>query len=186
MAAKVIFAKAVELVLLAMLEAVEEAVAKGELSGDPSIRFGIGRTPAYHDVGIAVVARELQKVAEARAWSVSRCNVDRVVAFADVEGGTVHIDRLDGQRNKDVRVGVAIPVSIGGKVIRIEKIANLEVLRHRLTVVAGDSGSKVLRRLDASGSCFNRQTWDRDGSARPAWIGVEHVIMDHEVLRGIG
>ena len=102
------------------------------------------------NVGIAVVASELEEAVETRTRRIRRGDVDGIVAFAHVEGGAVHVDRANGQRNQEVRVGIAVAVSVGRKVVGIKEVADLEILRDRLAVVARNSGREVLRRLDAS------------------------------------
>src|SRR6516225_906828 len=105
---EMVFAKAVNFVLLAMLEPIKKSVAEGKLTGNPGVGVGIRRSPASHDVGIAIVAGKLKEAVESRPRSVSRRYIDGIVPFPYVEGRAVHANRLDGQRNQHVWIGVAV------------------------------------------------------------------------------
>jgi len=118
------------------------------------------------------IAGQLQEAVEARPRRVGGGNVNGIVAFAHVEGAAVHIHRLNSQRDQHVGVRVAVPVGVGREIVGIEEIANLEILRNRLAVVAGNSGSEVLRRFDAAGRGFDGQSRDGDGCARASGVGV--------------
>ena len=77
-------------------------------------------------------------------------------------------------------------MGVGGKIVGIEKIADLVELRDRLAVISGDARSEILRGFDAAGSGFDGKAGDRDGDAGAAGIGVEDLIVDDDVLGGIG
>src|SRR5580698_7650257 len=53
-------------------------------------------------------------------------------------------------------------------------------------MIAGHSGSKVLRSLDAPRSGFDRQPWNGDGRSGPSRIRVEHLIVNEDAARRIG
>ncbi len=74
--AQVILAKAIEFVLLTVLETIEKSIAKRELARDPGICVGIARAPSRHDVGIAVIASELEKTIKPRTWGVRGGDID--------------------------------------------------------------------------------------------------------------
>src|SRR5215471_10688188 len=57
--AEVILTQTIELVLLPVLRAINKAVAEGELARDPRVGVCIARRPSGHDVGVAVVSRDL-------------------------------------------------------------------------------------------------------------------------------
>ena len=86
---------AVEFVLLAMLEAIEEAVAVRGFGGEPSIGGEIFRAPAGDEIDIAIIAGELEEGVDTLAGDVSGSEIDGVVAFADVEGATIDGDGID-------------------------------------------------------------------------------------------
>ena len=109
--------------------------------------------------------------------------IDGVIALAHVERAAVDSDAVDGQRNQRIRIGVAVTVRVGGQIVGIQKVADLEVLRNGLAMVAGDSGSEILRRLDASRGGFDGKARNGDRRARAAGIGVEHLVMNDDALR---
>src|SRR5271165_402812 len=150
MVAEIELAQSIQFVLLAMLQSLQEAVAERQLSRDPSVGLRILRVPTGHKVAVAIVSRELEEAADALSRDVRGSEIDGVVAFADVEGSAVHGHGFDGRRNKEVRIGVAVAVSISGKVVRVEEVADLKELGDRLSVVAGNAGGEILRRFDAS------------------------------------
>ena len=53
-------------------------------------------------------------------------------------------------------------------------------------MIAGDSGGKVLRRLDSAGSRFNRISGNGYGSAGAAGVGIEQVLLNENLLGRIG
>src|SRR5271169_6469988 len=116
MTAKVELTKPVQLVLLAVFQSIEKAVAKGDLGGDPRIGLGIAGAPATDQVGIAVISRELEKAVEALPGDVRSGEIDGVVALAHVERTAVDGDAVDGQRDESVGIGVAVAVRVGGQV----------------------------------------------------------------------
>ena len=186
MTAKIELTKAVQLVLLAMFQAIEESVAECDLAGDPGVGVGIAGSPAADQVEVTVVAGELEEGVEALAGDVGGSEIDGVVALANVEGAAVNGDAIDGQRNESVGIGVSVAMSVGGKIVGVEKVSDLEILRDGLAVIARDAGSKILRGLDSSRGGFDGQPRDGDGSAGASGIGVEDLVMNDDALRRIG
>jgi hypothetical protein len=77
-------------------------------------------------------------------------------------------------------------VGVGGEVVREEEIADLKKLCDGFAVIAGYTGSKILRSLDAAGSGFDGKAGDGDGSTGAARVGVEDLVVDDDGLRRIG
>lgn len=177
---------AVEFVLLTMLETVEEAVAVGKFGDEPGVGGRILRAPGGDEIEVAIVGGELEEIVEALMGDVGGGEVDGVVAFADVEGATVDGHGFDGGRNEDVGVRVAVAVRVGGEVVRVEEIADLEELRDGLAMIGGDSGSEILRGFDAAGSGFDGEARERDGSAGAAGVRVEELVVNDDGLRRVG
>ena len=128
MTAQIELAKSVQLVLLAMFQAIEESVAERDLAGNPRVGLRIAGTPAADQVRIAIVSRELEKAIEALPGNVGGSEIDRVVSLANIECAAVHRDAFDRQRNQDIRIGVTVAVSVGGQIVGIQKVADLEKL----------------------------------------------------------
>src|SRR5271165_1228328 len=114
MTAEINLTKSVQLVLLAVFQTIEEAIAKGDLTGNPGVGLSVAGAPATDEISIAVVSRELEKAVETLPGDVRGGEIDRVVSLANVERTAVDRDAIDGQRNQSVRIGVAIAVSVGG------------------------------------------------------------------------
>ena len=127
-----------------------------------------------------------RKAGVAPSWNVGGGEIDRVVAFAHIEGAAIDGDSFNDGRDEEVGIGIAIAVSIGGKVVRVEKVADLEELRDGLAVIAGYARREVLRSFDSAGGGFNRQAGERDGRSRTSGIGIQHLVVDDDALRGIG
>jgi len=179
-------AVAVEFVLLAMLETFEEAVAVGGFGGEESVRVGIFGGPAGDQVDVAIIAGELEEGVEALARDVGGGEVDGVITFADVEGTTIDGDGFDGGRNQKIGIGIAVAVSVGGEIVGKKKIAYLEKLGDGFAVIAGYTGSEILRSFDTAGSGFDGKPGDGNGSTGAAGIGVEDLIANDDGLRWIG
>src|SRR5208283_5927228 len=128
MVAEIELALAIELVLLAVLKPLQEAVAERCLGRDPGVGLRVRGIPASHEVGVVIVARKLQETVDALARNISRREIDGVVAFANVEGSAIDGDGFDDWRNEEVGVGVAVSVSVGREIIRVEEIADLKKL----------------------------------------------------------
>jgi len=77
-------------------------------------------------------------------------------------------------------------VGVGGEEVGEEEVADLEKLGDGFAVIAGDTGSEILRSLDAAGSGFDGKAGDGDGSTGAARVGVEDLIVNNDGLRGIG
>src|ERR1039457_6729248 len=90
---------AIELVLLAVLQPVQKAVAVGCLESDPGAPVRVGGTPACAQIDVAVVASQRYKGIQAVVEAVDGGQIHRVVAFAHVEGGAIGRDGLDEGRN---------------------------------------------------------------------------------------
>src|SRR5208337_5478011 len=126
--------------------------------------------PASHEVGVVIVARKLQETVDALARNISRREIDGVVAFANVEGSAIDGDGFDDWRNEEVGVGVAVSVSVGREIIRVEEIADLKKLGDGLAVVAGHARREVLRGFDSSGGGLDGKAGNGDGRSRPSGI----------------
>src|SRR5208337_851179 len=150
MPAEIVLAKSVQLVLLAMFQPVEKAVAKCDFTGNPCIGLRIAGAPATDQVDVTIISCELDEAIEALPGNVGCGEIDGVISLAHIECAAVDRNAVDGQRDQEVGVGVPVSVSIGGQVIREEEIADLEKLRDGLTVVSGNPGGEILRGLYAS------------------------------------
>jgi hypothetical protein len=73
-----------------------------------------------------------------------------MIAFTHIEGSAIRSDGLDQGGNDDVRVGIAVAMGVGRKVIRGKIAADLPEGGDRFAAVARDSGSEVLRGFDAA------------------------------------
>ena len=111
----------VQLVLVAVFQPFEEPITERRLRSKPRIRLGVRRTPARHDIRIAIVTRDLDKAIEPLPRNVGDCEIDRVVSFSNVKGSPVHCDSFNCRRNEKIRISVAVSVGIGGQVVRVEK-----------------------------------------------------------------
>src|ERR1700690_1214477 len=105
----------VELVLLTMLEPVKKSVSVGGLEGNPG--FGTW-TETRDKIGIPIVPGRGQERLKARAQSVGRSEVHRMISLADVESAPINLHALEGCGNQQVRVGVAIAMGIRRKIVR--------------------------------------------------------------------
>src|SRR5579864_8402733 len=101
---------AVELELLAVFQAVEEPVSVRGLDGKPR---GSRRAHAGRGSNVALVAGQSEKWVEVGAETVRGSQIQSVIALADVERAAIHRDALDHIRDINVRIGVAVAVSIG-------------------------------------------------------------------------
>src|SRR5271166_135267 len=126
MTAKVELAQSVQLVLLAMLQALQEAVAERYFGRDPGIGLRVAGIPAGHEVGIAIVSGELQKGGSALSRHIRGREIDGVVALAHVEGAAIDGDGFNDGRNQEVGISVAVAVGVGGKIVRVEIAADLK------------------------------------------------------------
>ena len=155
-AAEIEGAKSVDLVLLAMLEAFEIAVAVRRFDGDKGVCAGIARTPTSNKIDVAIVEGELRECVEAAARNVGGGEIDRVIPFPHIEGAAIDGDGFDDRRNQEIRIGVTVAVRVCRQIVGIEEIADLIELGDGLAVIAGDTGREILRRLDAAGRGFDR------------------------------
>ena len=105
------------------------------------------------------------------ANAVVHRQVDGMIAITRIEGRVVDAHASNDAGNDDVRVGIAIAVSIGGEIVLKEKAADLKKLGYRFAMVAGNARSKILRSLDAARSCFRGKAWHREWYARSSRIG---------------
>src|SRR5262250_2980455 len=87
--------KAIQLVLLAVLESLQEAVAERHLGREPCICGWIVRTPPSGNIGIAIIACYLQERYETRYRDVGRGQIDCIISLANVECPTVNRNSLD-------------------------------------------------------------------------------------------
>ncbi len=94
MVAKVELAQSIQLVLLAVLQALQKAVAERQLGRDPRVGLRILGTPASHHVRVAIVTGELEEAADALSRDISGSQIDGVVALANVEGARRPRSRL--------------------------------------------------------------------------------------------
>ena len=70
----------------------------------------------------------------------------------DVECTGVGFHIVDRSRNEQVGVGIAIAVGVRGKIVGEQEIANSDVLRDRLPVIAGHAGREILWSFHSTGS----------------------------------
>ena len=185
-AADVEHAFAIELILLAMFQPVEESVAVRGLHGEPRLGGGIGGAPTGSEVDIAVIASDGGKGLQPRAKAVDRSHIDGVVTFADVKRAAISHDSFDDLGDHDVGIRVAVAVRIGAEIVGNQEAADGEVLGDRLAMVSGHARGEVLRRLDTAGSGFDRQTGDGNRRAGAAGIGVEDLVVNVDALRRVG
>src|SRR5580658_1481950 len=78
--------------------------------------------------------------------------------------------------NENIRVGVSISVSIGGKIVGNQVTAHGNVLGDGLTMIPGHPRCEVLRSLDSPGRGFNRQARDGDRRAGPCRVGIQQLL----------
>ena len=76
MASKVVLAQAIELVLLSVLQAFKKAISKSKLTRNPCVGVRIARRSSGQDVGIAIVAGELQEAVQTRLRNIGRSYID--------------------------------------------------------------------------------------------------------------
>src|SRR5271165_4970228 len=179
-------AQSVQLVLLAVFQSLQKAVAEGQLQGNPLIGCWVRGTPAGHQVGIAIISRELYEAGQLLARNVVGSQIDRVIALQNVERAAIDGHLINDRRNKNVGIGVTIAVSIGRQIVGYQERPNLEVLRDGLAVVSGHARSEVLRRLDSSRRGLDGQARNRDRRARPPRIGIQDLIVNEDTSRRIG
>jgi len=176
----------VHLVLLPVFQPRQVTIPVSHLHCDESVRRRILRTPTRHKIDIPIVARQLNERIQPFPRHIRRRQIHRIISFAHIKRAAVNRHRFNHRRNKKIRIGVTIPVRVRRQIVGIQKIPNLIKLRDRLPVIARHSRRKILRRLDSAPRRFNRITRNRNGRARPAWIRIEHLIVHHKSLRGIG
>ena len=153
---------------------------------NPRIDLGIDGSPSGQQIAVAIVPRELDKAGQSLPGQVGGSDIDGVVALTDAKGRTIHPKVFNRGGNKDIRVSIPIAVSVSWQIIGIEKITNLIELRDWFAVIACDSGRKVLRRQNSSGSGSIGRSGDRDRRSRAPRIGVENLIMNNDALGWIG
>ena len=109
-----------------------------------------------------------------------------MIALAHVEGAAVHLHAINHVGDEDIGVGVAVAVRICREVVGNQVAAHLDVHGNRLAVVAGYSGGKILRRLDAARSRLNRIARDGDGRAWAAGVGIKEILGGKNLDGGVG
>ena len=179
-------AQPVQLVLLAMLQALQKSVAERNFHRDPFVDLGLRRTPTGHKVSVAIVAGELNKADEMRPGNVVSGQIDSIVTLANVESAAINRHRFNDRRDEHVGIGIAVAMSIGGKVVGKKEGPDLKILRDGLAMISGHAGRKILRRFNSARRGFNRQAGYGNGRSGAAGIGVEHLIVNDHRLRGIG
>ena len=100
---------AVDLGLLAVLQPVQESIAKRALNRDPRI---LRRAHARRARDVPVVSRQGEERTEMRAQGIGGRQVQCVIALAHVERAAIHLNALDHIRNINVRIGVPVAVRI--------------------------------------------------------------------------
>lgn len=101
--------------------------------------------------------------------SFARREIDRVIAFARIKRPTIDGHAFNRGGDQQIRIGVAVAVSVGWQIIGEKKIADVEELRDGLAVISSHTGRGILRRLDSPGRCFDEQTGNRDRRADCAY-----------------
>jgi hypothetical protein len=157
-----------------MFERIEEAVAVGRLDREP--------LPSRAEIDVPVVRRKRGERFEAGPDRIGGCKVYGVVPLPHIEGAAVRLHAFDDGGNHDVRVRIAIAVCVGAQIVGHQETAYLDELGDRLSVVPGDTRSKVLRGFDAARCGLNGQPWNRDRCARAARIRVENLITNENSL----
>ena len=186
MAPKLELAQTIQLVLLAVLQSLEKPVAIGGLCCDPGVRRRVTGTPAGNEIDVSIVPGNFHKIVQPFPGNVRTGQINRMISFSHVKSTAVHRHRFDDRCNKEIRIGIPIAMSIGRKIIRKEKVTYLEELRDGFAMVSGYTGRKILGSLDSARCRFDRETRKRNGSARPAGISIENLVVDNHALRGIG
>src|SRR2546423_10572244 len=105
-----------------------------------------------------------------------------MVAFPNVKCGAVYGDAFNYWWNQDIRIGVAVAVGIGGKIVGGKEVVDLEELGGSLAMIAGAAGSKILRGFDSTRCRFDGGTRNGNPGARPPRIGVQELVLGHDPL----
>src|SRR5271170_1542149 len=134
-------ARAVDLELLAMFQAVQKSVAVRGLRQNPGMAVG---TESRDQVQVPVVTGQCDEGVKLGAQAVSRRKILRVVSLAHIERSSVHLNTLDRLRNENVGVRVSVSVRIGREVVGSQVASHLNVGRDRFAVISRDSRREIL------------------------------------------
>src|ERR1700730_7257332 len=134
--------KAVELVLLPVLQTVEKTVTVGCLHHNPRADI---TTPSRNKVQVSIVARHRNRWVQPRSRPVSGRKILRVVPLPHIESASIHLDTPDDQWDENVRVRITVAVSIRREIVGDQVTSDLNVGRDGFAVVSGNSRRKVLR-----------------------------------------
>src|SRR5271165_1563392 len=96
MPAEIVLAKSVQLVLLAVFQPIEKAIAKCDFTGNPCIGLRVAGAPATDQVNITIIPCELDKAIEALPGNVGCVEIDGVISLAHIECAAVDRDAVDG------------------------------------------------------------------------------------------
>src|SRR5277367_2235157 len=152
--AKLKYARAVDLVLFAVLQSLQKPVAVGDLCQNPGMSVG---AETSDQVEVLIVASQCEERIKLRTQSVGRGKILRMIAFAHIEGTAVHQDAADGLRDENVGVRVAVAVGVGGKIVGNQIASDLKVRGDGFAVIPGDARREILRSLDSARGSFDRQ-----------------------------
>src|SRR5580704_4261149 len=109
-----------------------------------------------------------------------------MISLTSVIGSAVKLSALNNFRNQDIRISVAVTVSVGGEIIRHEISANRDVLSDGLAVISSYARSKILWRFDPAGRRFGRVSGNRNRRAGSAGVGIKQVLTDKDFFSRIG
>ena len=172
-------AQRIPLVLLPVLQPFHQAIAVIGLHSHPLLLCGIRGRKSGRQIRVAIVAGESEEPAQLRARIICGRQVQRMIALQHIESAAVCRHAAQHAGDVDIRVGVAVAMRVGGKVVGHQIAAHRDVLRNRFAVVAGHAGHKILRRLDAAGCGLDRQPGNRNRRAGPSGIGVQQFLAHH-------
>src|SRR5271165_2030599 len=186
MVAEIELAQSIELVLPAMLQALEESVAERQLCREPRIGVRVFGVPPGHEVEVAIISGELHKAGSSPSGNVRSRQVNGVIAFADIEGPAIYGNCFDNWRDQEIGIGIAVAMGVGRKVVWVEKVADLKELSDRLPVIAGNTWREVLRRFYSSRGSLDGQARDGDWCPWPAGVRVQHLVVNDDTLSRVG
>src|SRR5580700_8765716 len=108
-----------------------------------------------------------------------------MISLTSVIGSAVNLSALNNFRNQDIRIGVAIAVSVGGEIIWHEISAERNVLGDGLAVISSYARGKILWRFDPAGCRFVRVSGNRNRRAGSAGVGIKQILTDEDSLSRI-
>ena len=113
---------------------------------------------------------------------VCRRKIHRVSALAHIKCAAIDRDRFDRRGNQKIGIAITVTMSVSGKIVRKQKIADLEKLPNGLAMVASHSGCEILRSLYAAGGRFDGQSGYGDGRAGTPRVCIKQLVVDNDAF----